>query len=167
MKNLVFFFLLTMIVSACGQTESKKADAAQTLKTNANGTSQTTPVLDSIEKANSESVTASGENITKAYISKSDNSISLSANIKQDHRIFGYEKPDIHSKRLLLVSVFTSDVENNPFKCELGAYYDTYRMENLSLKYISTEGEFLQAIAVDKDNKITKLYFEKKWFEFE
>ena len=80
---------------------------------------------------------------------------------------FGYAKPDIKSERLLLLSVFTIDVENNPFGCRLGAYYDTGGMDELTLKYNSTTGDFVKATAIDKANNSTTIYFEKKWIEFE
>jgi hypothetical protein len=124
---------------------------------------------DSIDKANNESVIASGDNITKAFVflKGGDSTINLTANIRQDHRIFGYAKPDINSERLLLLSLFANDVQNNPFGCKLGAYYDTGGMDALTLKYISTTGNFVKAAATDKTNKSTTIYFEKKWIEFE
>jgi hypothetical protein len=62
-----------------------------------------------------------------------------------------------------LLYVFTSDVENNPFECKLGVYYDTNgREEGTSLKYISTAGDFVQAAYVDKSKQSTTVYFEKK-----
>jgi hypothetical protein len=112
---------------------------------------------------------ASGEQVTKAYVDLQDTNrlIQLTANMRQDHRIFGYSKPDTQSERLLLLSVFTSDVENNPFGCKLGAYYDTSGMEEgLSLKYISTTGDFVQAVYLDKLKQSTTVFFEKKWIAF-
>jgi hypothetical protein len=137
MKNVIYILTSTLLMSACGQADSKKSEhsniqpptLADSLKVNEN--SINTTLLDSVDKANNESVITSGDNITKAYVSASDSSISLASNMRQDHRIFGYEKPDTKSKRLLLLSVFTNDVENNPFGCELGAYYDTSGMEGL------------------------------------
>lgn len=126
-------------------------------------------MTDSIDKANNESVVASGDNITKAFVflKDGDSTINLIANIKKDHRIFGYVKPDVKSERLLLLSVFTNDVQNNPFGCKLGAYYDTRGMTELTLKYISTTGNFVKAAATNKANKSTTIYFEKKWIAFE
>ncbi len=126
-------------------------------------------MLDSIDKANNESVAASGDDITKAFIglSRGDSTIHLTANIRQDHRIFGYAQPDINSERLLLLSVFTNDAENNPFGCKLGAYYQTNGMDGLTLKYLSINGNFVEATATDKSNHATTLYFEKKWIDFE
>jgi hypothetical protein len=63
--------------------------------------------------------------------------------------------------------VFTNDIKNNPFGCKLGAYYQTSNMDDITLKYISTTGDFIKAEAIDKTNKSTTIYFEKKWVEFE
>lgn len=118
---------------------------------------------------------AKGENyndedyLTKATVSLStgDSTIDLVANIRKDHRIFGYAKPDTNSERLLVLSVFTDDVENNRHKCRLGAYYQTSGMEDLRLKYILRTKDFIKAEAIDKSGGITPLYFEAKWIEFE
>ena len=174
MRTTISILTLTLSIYACGQTNPKSGNQQYKI-TNATADttiqSQTTEKLtrlDSIEKANNESVAASGENITKAFIflEDGDSTINLTANIRQDHRIFGYAKPDIKSERLLLLSVFTNDVENNPFGCKLGAYYDTGGIKDLTLKYNSTIENFVRATATDKLNKSTTIYFEKKWIEF-
>lgn len=125
--------------------------------------------LDSIDKANSESVIAAGELVTKAFVrlKDGDNIIHLYSNIRQDHRIFGYAEPNIKSERLFLLSVFTNDVKDNPFGLKLGAYYETADMKDLILKYISTTGNFIKAVATDNQNNSTTLYFEKQWIELE
>lgn len=167
---------MTLLICACGQTNPKtdnqenceQAITAVDTTQKSQATEKLTK-LDSIEKANNESVVASGDNITKAFVflKDGDSTINLTANIRQDHRIFGYAKPDTKSERLLLLSVFTNDVENNPFGCRLGAYYDTGGMEELTLKYNSTIGDFIKATAIDKANNSTTIYFEKNWIEFE
>lgn len=133
------------------------------------GTKLAQSVLDSIDKVNEESVAASGEDITKAmvFLKDGDSTIHLIANIRKDHRVFGYAAPDIHSERLLLLSVFTNDVENNPFGCKLGAYYDTGGMEDLKLKYLSTTGDFVKAVATGKAHPATTVYFEKRWLDLD
>ena len=176
MRTSVYISTLTLLFCACGQTNPKSDNqnnseqtsiAADTTKTTL-GTENLTK-LDSIEKENNESVIASGDKITKVFVflKDGDSTINLRANIRQDHRIFGYAKPDIKSERLLLLSVFTNDVENNPFSCRLGAYYDTRGMDEFTLKYNSTTGNFIKATAIDKANNSTTIYFEKKWIEFQ
>ena len=176
MLKTIYISTLTLLICACGLTDSKsdkQENGEQFLKAiDTTKTSQATEKLtnlDSIEKENNESVVVSGDNITKAYVflKDGDSTIHLTANKWQDHRIFGYAQPDIKSERLLLLSVFTNDVENNPFGCRLGAYYDTEGMGELTLKYNSTTGNFVKATAIDKAKNSTTVYFEKKWIEFE
>ena len=58
-------------------------------------------------------------------IATNDSIMEIQAFIRKDHRIFGYEKPDKNSAKLIVFSIFTNDVENNPHHCKLGSYYDT------------------------------------------
>ena len=162
MTKSIYILTLTLIISACGQT-NQKSDSQVNTQTKVVFTK-----LDSIEKVNNERIIASGVDITKAivFLKEGDSAINLIANIRQDHRFFGYAKPDIKSERLLLLSVFTDDVENNPFGCKLGAYYETAGMGELTLKFISSNGNFVKAVAIDKTNKSTIVYFEKKVIEF-
>jgi hypothetical protein len=162
MRKSIYILTSTILFFACGQSNQKKDSQVDT---------QAKVVftkLDSIEKVNNERIVASGVYITKAivFLKEGDSTINLIANIRQDHRIFGYAKPDIKSERLLLLSVFTDDVENNPFGCKLGAYYETAGMGELTLKFISSNGNFVKAVAIDKTNKSTIIYFEKKVIEF-
>lgn len=173
MKKFIYLLLSTFFLFSCGQKSSKSSNQTDSSVTasvdnqKANDNLKGLSLVDSIDKANNESIIASKDDITKAYVSSSDSLIYLTANMRRDHRMFGYAEPNTTSKRLLLLSVFTNDVENNPFKCELGAYYDTSGMENLTLKYQGKEGNFIKSVAVDKENKMKTIYFEKKWIEFE
>ncbi|MFL1896375.1 lysozyme inhibitor LprI family protein [Aquimarina sp. 2-A2] len=102
----------------------------------------------------------------KAFIEK-DNSIWMTASMRKDHRIFGHKNKDIYSEKMILLSVFTYEVENNPFNCKYGAFYDTNGMKDLELKYIATENEFLKIEIIKNGKTIDKVYMLKKWFEFE
>ena len=105
--------------------------------------------------------------ILKAVVSKRDSIISLTANIRRDYRIFGYKKPDTISKKMILFSVFTNDVENNLFKCPYGSYYQTSSMQNMKIKFLTKNGLFIKA-AIRKDNATSEIiYFLKKWIDFE
>ena len=111
--------------------------------------------------------TNSYSQILKAVVSKSDSIISITANIRRDYRIFGYKKPDTSSKKLILFSVFTNDVENNLFKCPYGSYYQTSSMQNMKIKFLAKNGLFIKA-AIIKDNATSEIiYFLKKWIDFE
>lgn len=119
-----------------------------------------------VKTITSQNSTVSNEQCTKIQISKSDSSVFLVANIKTDYKIFGYKNPDLHSKKLILFSVFTNDVENNPHKCELGSYYQTSDMENMHLKYIGNDEKFVKIQAFGSMSKSKILHFERKYVEF-
>ena len=86
--------------------------------------------------------------------------------MRLDHRIFGYEKPNLDSKKMLLISIFTTDVEKNPFNCEYGAYYESDEMQDIKLKFKENLGDFSK-IELFKENDSKIIYFENKWLEFE
>ena len=125
------------------------------------------PELDSIEKVNMQSIIDAGKNITKAYLDKETNEIDLWADIKKDHRFYGYEKPDLGSKRLILLSIFTNDVDGNPFDLPLGAYYSTADIEGGIFTFKGEKEDFVEVEFKDRDDKKTTLYFEKKWIVLE
>lgn len=102
----------------------------------------------------------------KAFVEK-DGTIWMSANMKKDHRIFGYKDKDIYSEKMILLSIFTNEVENNPFDCEYGAFYDTSGMKDMELRYIATENNFLKIEIIKNEKTIDQVYMLKKWFEFE
>lgn len=106
------------------------------------------------------------EYMGKAFIQK-DSSIWMTASMKKDHRIFGYKNKDLYSEKVILLSVFTNEVENNPFSCKYGAYYDTNGMKDMELKYVSTENEFLKIEIKQNGKTIDQVYMLKKWFEFQ
>jgi len=113
------------------------------------------------------SFAVNAQEINKATIFKADSIIHLNAVMRLDHKIVGYEKPDVKSRKMMLLSIFTSDVEHNPYHCPFGAYYDTTHMDGLSIKYLATQGNFIKA-ALLKDNQTKAVvYFEKSWMEWQ
>lgn len=123
---------------------------------------------DSLDEANAKAVSTDMDFIQKATVA-ADSSIWLLANMRKDHRFFGYEKANTSSGRLILFSIFTNDVEDNPYRLLYGAFYDTNGMRGRLLKYVATEGKFIRTQLVEEETKkiITAIYFEKKWFEFD
>lgn len=111
------------------------------------------------------------EEIDPQYMGKGridkNGSIFITGNMKKDHRIFGYKESDINSKKMILLSIFTDEVENNPFNCKYGAYYDTNDLNNISLKYISTEDDFIKVALLKNNQKLDEVFMLKKWFNFE
>ena len=79
---------------------------------------------------------------------KKDGSILMTAQIRKDHRIFGYRDKDEGSEKMILLSIFTNEVEANPFACEYGAYYDISGIKDFELHYGSTEDQFVKILIV-------------------
>lgn len=179
MNRIAIIGLLPLFILSCNNSKNEMKDERNTSKDSLKvdtvdfPTKVEVPKIDTlahIESENNASVIASADDVTRAYVdlNTSDSILSLHANMRLDHRIFGYEKPDTNSQRLLLLSIFTNDVKNNPFKLPLGAYYETSGLDEkgLKLKYNNINGDFIEAtfIGVAKIRGTT-LYFEKKWIE--
>ncbi|SES04867.1 hypothetical protein [Pedobacter rhizosphaerae] len=107
------------------------------------------------------------EAIQKAVISKTDSSFQVYNNIRADYRIIGYQSPDTNSRKMVLFSVFTSDVQDNPSDCPYGSYYGSPNREELAIKYIGDQGAFVKASINKESGKSTIIYFLRKWVEFE
>ncbi len=78
--------------------------------------------------------------------------------------IYGYQLPDLNSEKMICFSSFTSDVDNNPHKCVLGAYYETV---DLNIEYISMEGDFVKLKFTTEGKQESIFYVEKKSVKFE
>lgn len=104
--------------------------------------------------------------MNKASVSRKDSTIWLSAQMRLDHRIFGYERPDTNSKKMILLSIFTSDVKENPYKCPYGAYYETNEMNGLKLKLRSNGDQFAEISVNNDDGMKGIVYIQKGWIEF-
>lgn len=141
------------------------------LSTSINGFSQINEIRkinkDSLEWEKQSHVFTDAEYLNKLQVSKQDGTVRLHSDIKKDHRIFGYEKPDVKSKRKILFSVFTFDVKDNPCNCEFGSYYETSSMKDITLKYVGEVKSFIEVDLLQSDTKLGTVYFEKKWVEFE
>ncbi len=102
----------------------------------------------------------------QAFIEK-DKTIWVPQDINGDYKIFGYKKPNTDSEKLILISVFTNDVEDNPYNCKYGSYYDTQFMDDLKIKYLESINEFIKVEIIKNDQIIDTAYMIKKWFHFE
>jgi hypothetical protein len=91
----------------------------------------------------------------------------LTANIRQDHKFFGYDSVSAKAKKLILFSVFTSDVKDNPNHCPLGAYYQTSDLkEGDKIVFVSLQSSFVKLNYIAADKKITTFYVLKKFVVF-
>ena len=78
--------------------------------------------------------------------------------------IYGYETADVSSKKMICFSTFTADVDGNPHKCALGAYYST---DEIEIVYIATEGSFVKLKMVNSSKGDVVFYMETKSVKFE
>ncbi|WP_299211134.1 hypothetical protein [uncultured Dokdonia sp.] len=157
MKKVISIFpiVLLLLFASC------KKDTSNTVEKETN----LTAALDSMDQDHARSIRTSGDFVSKAYII--DSMLYLDANMRKDHRIFGYAQPDTLSERLFLLSIYTNDIEKNPFDLPLGAYYELDRYHPLRIQYKGHDEEFIEAIATDSLGKRTTLYFERKWVQLE
>lgn len=171
MTRLIFLIALTLTAGCNGAATSKQE--AVTTSGNTSKTTATTdtfplpPKVDSIDKANAATIASANDDVNKARVSLEDSILSITYNKFSDHRIFGYAKPDIHSKKMLLLSVFTNDVEGNPYKLPYGAYYQSSDMDSLQLKYVADEGVFSKFLLLKSNTPQDTAYIEKRWIDFE
>lgn len=99
------------------------------------------------------------------YVNKVDKTFSLYMDKFDDTPlIYGYKLPDLKSEKMICFSSFTSDVDNNPHKCVLGAYYET---GDLNIEYITIEGNFVKLKFKEEGKQDTLFYIEKKYIKFE
>ena len=90
----------------------------------------------------------------------------LHADMKRDHQIFGYQRPNIASQKMLLLSVFTYSVKNNPYECPYGAYYQSADMKDMKLKMVKISESFVEAILITDTREVKTIYFEKAWVKW-
>ena len=126
--------------------------------------------LDSIkwEKENNDwekSIFSNPELVNKIEVSKSDKIMNLYASMTKECRFFGYQKPNKNSKKMILFSIWTFDVKDNPSNCPFGSHYETSSME-MELKYLGKENSFVKAALMKDKKQVAIVYFEKKWIKF-
>ena len=162
----IWIFLL---IPGCNSTSNKnqKASLIDTDKTKADSSVQKIKELPETEKSSAYvAPEISEEAMQKAVISKLDSSFNVYNNIRADYRIIGYESPDTNARKMVLFSVFTSDVKDNPFQCPYGSYYDSAQGDELVIKYVGQQGSFIKAHISGIKKKPATIYFEKNWVEF-
>ncbi len=98
-------------------------------------------------------------------VNKNDKSFSLYPSKFDDTPLtYGYKSPELTSEKIICFSSFTDDVENNPHKCLIGAYYSTY---DLNIEYITTENNFVKLKFKEEGKQDIMFYVEKKYIIFE
>lgn len=167
MKSLITLSILALSIISCNNSKkeelTKPIEDSVKITDNNIDTDLENPI---IKKDTIKEDITNNDDLTKAYImlSKGDSAVYLQSNIRKDHQIYGYQKPNINSRKLILFSVFTSDVDKNPHQLPLGAYYETSGLarEGFKLKYTKTVGDFIETIFKDATNIGEDLVYFKK-----
>jgi hypothetical protein len=119
--------------------------------------------------AQSDTITPSFIDTTPAKLSidKSDSTTSMFGNIHSDYTFFGYSKPDTNSTKLIIFSVFTNQVKDNPHKCKYGAHYGDNSLGDKSIKFSGYNDEFGKFQLIKNNIVIDQLFFKKDYFKFD
>ncbi len=169
-KQYIIVFLMLIAITGCRNEHSKSGynKKVDSLKTSIDSTIQDVNNQPDTQKRSTAPVPEINEEaMQRAVINKSDSSFTVYNNIRADYRIIGYQLPDTSSKKMVLFSVFTADVENNPGRCPYGSYYGSPGKEDLEIKYIGDQGNFVKAFINNAKGESATIYFPKKWVEFE
>lgn len=97
-------------------------------------------------------------------VNKTDNEIYVQMSMDQDYLAFGYAKADKNSQKLICFSSWTKEVDGNPHKCPLGAFYTS---DDFEIKYLGTEGDYIKASADPDGSGNRTFYLEKSAVVFE
>ncbi len=73
--------------------------------------------------------------------------------------IFGFRSPDVNSEKMICFSSETSDIEDNPHQCSLGAFYET---GELIVQFIGFEGAFVKLKIETEEKGLQIFYMENK-----
>ena len=121
-----------------------------------------TTELDSLNRANQALVPASDEERNKILVFLPDSTARLPTPRHRIHRIWGYAKPDTTSQKLILFSVFTNDVEGNPFGLKLGSYYDLAAHTGSTALFNGKQAGFVQLRFTTHENT-SNIYVPAAW----
>ena len=102
---------------------------------------------------------------TVAHVDKKTKEFFVTSNPKAEYKIFGYEYPNITTKKMVCFSSYTYDVGDNLNKCPLGSYFDSGKMkEGDRITYIGKAGSFSKMMYTSGSGKKTIFYFPKGSF---
>jgi hypothetical protein len=108
-------------------------------------------------------VTINGQTVAK--VDKKTKEFYIPANSKAQFRIFGYEYPNISTRKMICFSSYTGDVGANMYNCPLGSYFDTGLMkEGDKIIYLGPAGSFSKMNFITGTGKKTVFYFPKGSF---
>jgi hypothetical protein len=102
---------------------------------------------------------------TKGQVDKKTKEFFVTSIPKSEYRIFGYQYPNISTKKMICFSSYTYDVADNLNKCPLGSYFDSGRMkEGDRIVYLGNAGGFGKMNYITGSGKKTVFYILKANF---
>lgn len=105
---------------------------------------------------------------TTFHVDRRTKQAELVANMRQDHSIIGYAAPKVTAPKLILFSIFTSEVEGNPGRYPLGAYYETSKLKpGTRLVFVGKKAGFVQLNYLAPDAKPTPVYVRQQDVAFD
>ena len=163
MKQLFAILFLLILISCNNAATSTSVNEEQ------NSTKINDKKTNNTDKENEAVMQADGTSTPLAGISKKDSILYITNDMKVgDHRFFGYKNPDTASTKMILISTFSSDVDGDPLKLPLGAYYETGNMNGTKIKFAETNGNFIRTMVTTKKSGVpVVVFFEKKWISFD
>jgi hypothetical protein len=103
-----------------------------------------------------------------AHVDKKSKEFFVTSNPKAEYKIFGYQYPNITTKKMICFSSYTYDVGDNLNKCPLGSYFDSGKMkEGDRIVYLGKAGSFSKMNYITAAGKKTIFYFPKGSFNIQ
>jgi len=103
--------------------------------------------------------------LTVAHVDKKTKEFFVTSNPKAEYKIFGYEYPNITTRKMVCFSSYTYDVGDNLNNCPLGSYFDSGKMkEGDRITYVGKAGSFSKMMFTSGSGKKTIFYFPKGSF---
>ena len=171
MKNLIYSLSAILLLSftACQESapnqnkEKEQLTTENTTETDKDKTKETENTAEATRD-----IAANKVEMSPILVVNKEGGVYLDADPRtNDYSIVGYAKPDLQSKKRLLISVLTAEVENNPSGCDLGAYYDLDFMMDAGVafkKHLGTEGDFAK-FELNANGKTEIVYIQKGWVQ--
>tara|TARA_B100001094_G_C18179802_1_gene800217 strand:+ start:293 stop:700 length:408 start_codon:yes stop_codon:yes gene_type:complete len=94
--------------------------------------------------------------INKIIVNKDDSTVWIMMNTVLGENSYGYESPDVNSKKMLCLTIFSDDLKNNPDKCIYGACQSPNANKKYDFKFSGTKEGFTELIVYKKGKKKEK-----------
>jgi len=102
---------------------------------------------------------------TIGIVDKRSKEFTVPRDLKVDYQVFGYQFPNITTRKMICFSSHVADVKDNFNQCPLGAYFDTGKMRpDDKIVYAGQAGKFARMVYVTGSGKKTVFYLSKSSF---